>query len=327
MDPFVGKYKESIFIMWKKLGRIFHLDPSANRSTHTQVPTVLVKDDVIRVYYSCRNNGMSFPAFLDIDRIKFSNGIIDIIKSHESRIMDLGNPGDFDSDGIMPGYVMKNDNEIWMYYTGWNEKSKTARYHNTIGLAVSNDGGDSFYKKFQGPLFDRSPNFPGLSVTPFILLNNWWRMWYISGISWNKVGDIYEPVYVIKSAHSLNGINWNRSTEQCVSSDFSLQAFSHPSVIIKKGVYRMWYCYRGSNDYRGGAGSYRIGYVESTDGINFIKTDNNSTIALGSEGEWDSEMQCYPYVLDIDEKTYMFYNGNDFGQTGIGVAVWDGEFK
>lgn len=34
-------------------------------------------------------------------------------------------------------------------------------------------------------------------------------------------------------------------------------------------------------------------------------------------------MQCYPYVIAIDGKTYLFYNGNGFGQSGIGLALLD----
>jgi hypothetical protein len=32
-------------------------------------------------------------------------------------------------------------------------------------------------------------------------------------------------------------------------------------------------------------------------------------------------MQCYPYVIEINGSFYMFYNGNSFGQSGIGLAV------
>lgn len=32
-----------------------------------------------------------------------------------------------------------------------------------------------------------------------------------------------------------------------------------------------------------------------------------------STGDWKKEMQCYPYVIDVTGKRYMFYYGNGFG--------------
>lgn len=306
-------------IPWIKQGRIFHLEPSSGRSTHTQVPTPLVCDGYIRVYYAGRSHGMSFPAFFDL-----SFDLKTILRIQEKPIMELGLPGMFDSDGIMPGCVLKHPHsgELLMYYTGWNEKSKTARYHNTIGVAVSHDGGETFERKFPGPIFDRATDYPGLSVTPFILFNNWFRMWYISGKSWHKIGDKYEPVYVIKHAESFDGIEWRRLNEICIKQNHPLEAFSNPTVIYKDCLYHLWYCYRDSKDYRGGKGSYRIGYGTSDDGENFARLDNRAGLSLGEPGEFDSTMQCYPYVIKLGGKMVMFYNGNDFGQTGIGIATW-----
>lgn len=297
--------------MWLKQGRIFNLEPSANRSTHCQVPTPYVFKDFIRIYYACRRNGMSFPAFFDL-----SKDLKTILRSHEEPILSPGKPGMFDSDGIMPSCVIKNGDEFWMYYIGWNEKSKTARYHNVIGLAVSKDG-EKFERMYEGPILDRTRNEPGVAVMPFVMKDEGvFKMWYQSGISWQKIKDKYEPVYVLKYAESEDGIEWNRFPVQCIKSYHPLEAFSRPCVI--KNDWRMWYCYRDSVEYRGGQGSYRIGFAHSEDGIKFNRA--KSGIEVGDD--WDSNMQCYPYVIELDNLV-MFYNGNDFGQTGIGVAVWN----
>jgi hypothetical protein len=31
-------------------------------------------------------------------------------------------------------------------------------------------------------------------------------------------------------------------------------------------------------------------------------------------------MQAYPAVMQIRDKTYLFYNGNDYGRDGFGIA-------
>jgi hypothetical protein len=90
--------------------------------------------------------------------------------------------------------------------------------------------------------------------------------------------------------------------------------------VIKSGdLYQMWYCYRHSEDYRDGSGSYRIGYAESRDGMAFERHEDRVGLSVSADG-WDSTMICYPYVLRIDGRTLMFYNGNGFGQTGFGYA-------
>lgn len=303
---------------WYKQGRIFHLEDGPNRSNHTQVPTVLVKDDVVRLYYACRNNGKAFVAYIDLDRRDLTR----VMHVHEQPVFERGKPGMFDSDGVMPSCIIENHGELWLYYIGWNARAEGARYHNEIGIAVSTDGGETFERKFDGPVIGRSLTEPGLAVMPFVMFQNWFRMWYQSATGWEKIGDRYEPVYVIKYADSVDGVNWNRLPEQCVKSNFPLEAFSRPAVTFAGDTYHMWYCYRGSEDYRDGAGAYRIGYAQSKDGINFLRCDALAGIDVGAEGEWDSKQVCYPAVVKIDDRLIMFYNGNGFGQTGIGWAVY-----
>lgn len=303
---------------WKKQGLLFHLHDTPGRSNHTQVPTPYIFDDFIRIYYACRNNGKSFPAYVDIDRKTFA-----VIKEHALPVMEIGKPGEFDSDGIMPGSVIQHKDELWMYYTGWNSRSEGARYQNEIGIAVSTDGGDTFKKKFPGPIIGRAPTEPGLAVTPFVMKQGGlFKMWYISGVGWNRIDGKYEPVYVIKYAESADGIKWERFPLQCIESHNAMEAFSHPTVIKAGNTFHLWYCHRGSKDYRDGAGAYRIGYGQSKDGITFTRHDSLSGIELGTDGEWDAKQLCYPYVLQLDGQVIMFYNGNSFGQTGIGWAIY-----
>lgn len=282
-----------------------------------QVPTPYVMKDSIRLYYAGRSNGKSFPAYMDIDRKTFKP-----IKVHEEPIMKLGKPGMFDADGIMPSCVIERGDELWLYYIGWNELKNTARYQNEIGIAVSKDGGETFERMFDGPIMGRSLTEPGLAVMPFVMYKNFYRMWYQSGAGWNLVDGKYEPTYVIKYAESTDGIKWERRSIQCVESNNDMEAFSRPSVILTGNTWHIWYCYRDSHDYRDGVGAYRIGYGQSGDSDTFRRCDSLIGIELGVNGEWDAKQLCYPYVLQLDGRLLMFYNGNGFGQTGIGVAEY-----
>lgn len=304
-------------MQWKKIGKIFDIESAGWIASHAQVPTALVLDDRVRVYFAGRNKaGKSFPAYVDLD----INNLKSIIEIAEKPCMSFGEPGTFDDDGMMPSEIFKRDNEILLYYSGWNQKVSTP-YHNCMGLASSKDGGRTFERVYAGPIMDRTPMEPYVAVTPTILRSGTdWKMWYVSGLKWQKVEDKFEPIYVIKYATSHDGINWVRPNITAIPQRFPEEAFSRPSVIRREDGFHMWYCFRDSVDYRDGQGAYRMGYSHSLDGISWVRKDHEAGISVSS-GDWDSSMICYPYVVNIKGKYHMFYNGNSFGRHGFGCAI------
>ena len=64
---------------------------------------------------------------------------------------------------------------------------------------------------------------------------------------------------------------------------------------------------------------YRIGYAESADGIKWDRKDNTN-ISVSKSG-FDSKMMEYASVIKYKNKYIMFYNGNNYGFDGIGLAV------
>jgi hypothetical protein len=304
---------------WLAHGRIF--DPVLHAPwlhSHAQVPTAWVMHDKVRVFYAGRNaSGTSFITYADFDKAD----PVRLLYAHDSPIMALGKTGTFDDEGMMPSNIVAAGGRLHFYYSGWNRRL-TCPYHNATGLIVSDDDGDSFRREFEGPVLDRIPTEPYLAVTPTVLVENGvWKMWYVSGVSWQQILGHYEPIYVIKHAYSSNGIDWERPGGVCIRPTHSMEAFSRPCVLRERDVYKMWYCYRDSHDYRGGAGSYRMGYAESSDGLAWQRMDDADETRI-ARNEWDSQMQCYPYVVQIGGRRYMFYNGNGFGRSGFGLAEW-----
>lgn len=305
--------------MWVKKGVLFKLDECAGRSTHTQVPTPYVMEDRVRVFYSCRNRGKSFIAYFDVSR-DFKT----ILNVHEKPIIELGNPGMFDADGMMPSCILPMEDELWMYYIGWSALAGDARYQNEIGILVSKDQGETWERMFPGPIMGRSPTEPGLAVMPFVRQqrNGLFSMWYQSGTGWHLIDGKYEPTYVIKYASSHNGTIWSRNPDLCIDSLYLFQAFSRP-WIVKIGEFdSMFYCVRGSADYRGRDGSYRIECADALDKINFMHSIDTPNLSYGGKDDFDSHMTCYPAVFEVDGRMIMLYNGNGFGQSGIGWAEW-----
>ncbi|MDO8752438.1 MAG: hypothetical protein Q7J80_00975, partial [Anaerolineales bacterium] len=96
-----------------------------------------------------------------------------------------------------------------------------------------------------------------------------------------------------------------------------------PTVFYRNGTYHMYFCYRQAYGFRNQSNNaYRIGYAYSTDMINWERDDSRAGIDVSEDG-WDSQMQCYPHIFQVDGKVYMLYNGNEFGRFGFGLAVLD----
>lgn len=295
------------------MGRIFNpLDHKLK--SHSQVPTYFLKDEELFVYFSSRNEFGQSEVYLS--KFKFSNDIFNFIQVTAEPIMSLGSPGSFDDNGIMPGSVLLNKNRIFMYYTGWNAR-QNGLYHNTIGVAESFDGGESFTRIFPGPILDRTKTEPYMCVTPHVqIFKDTFHMWYVSGTKWVTKDEKYNPVYVIKHATSSNGFDWSRENISLIPQTSDEEALAHPSVIFKDNLYHMWYSFRSSEDFRGGSGSYRIGYATSVDNNIW----NRSDYLLEKNEQWEINMQCYPEVFKFKDRYYMLYNGNGFGQSGFGIC-------
>jgi hypothetical protein len=305
---------------WKKRGLIFVPDARTEWMTsHAQVPTVLVQENCLRVFFAARDSsGKSRTGLIELDR----NDPSLILYLHEAPVLGLGRPGAFDDDGAMPSHAMWVGADVWLYYSGWNQRVRVP-YHNAMGLAVSHDGGRTFTRAFEGPILDRTAVEPFVSVTPSVLREgSVWHMWYVSGTGWEEIDGNYEPVYVIKYCHSSDGLHWERPNHTCIEPRHELEAFSRPHVIKQGELYRMWYCFRGSRDYRDGENSYRIGYAESRDAVNWQRKDDQAGITVSKTG-WDSTMICYPYPWMVEDRLYLMYNGNGFGRSGFGYAAWE----
>ncbi len=308
-------------MLWEKKGLIFA--PNRNHDwmvSHAQVPLVdRINDDTLRIYFGTRDEvNRTVTTFVEVKADNPSH----VRYVHDQPVLGLGELGCFDDSGAMPSWIIDRGAEKYLYYTGWNT-STTVPYRNSIGLAVSKDNGLTFQRACPGPILDRTQYEPHFCAVPCVLVEDGrCRMWYLSGVRWDVFNDKPEPRYHIKYAESADGINWDRQGVVCI--DFKSDAEAgivRPSVIKEGALYRMWYSYRGLENYRTDKrNSYRIGYAESSDGIAWTRKDEALGLDVSNAG-WDSEMVAYPYVYEHDEKKYMIYNGNGFGKSGFGYAV------
>lgn len=297
---------------WKKLGLI--IKPSGElwwMKTHAMLPTLdYLENDVYRIYYSGRDiDNRSHIGYSDINiKMPFT-----ILNSSLEPILPIGDLGCFDDSGLTPSYIVNSRDGKYLYYIGWNKKS-TVRMSLVAGLAISKNKGVLFTKYSKSPILHRTEKEPLLIATaPCVLkIKNTWKMWYVSGVKWI---DTEKAAYNIKYAESDDGINWKRDGTICIDfEDETEYAIARPCVLYEDDKYHMWFSHRGD--------TYKIGYAFSLDGINWQRSNRYAFEDLSDEG-WDSEMIEYSYVIKHEENLYMFYNGNAFGKTGIGLAVWE----
>ena len=306
---------------WKKLGMVFDLKQHniGWLKSHAMLPTLLLLDNRIRVYFTGRDiNGHSRISFVDLKREDPSS----IMYVHDRPLLEVGKLGTFDDSGTLGVFAIKNGSDVYLYYNGYNRRVLVP-WSNAVGLAISKDNGRTFEKMFEGPIFDRTAQEPYFTITPCILRDNsLWHMWYTCGTGWIKVKDVPEPLYVIKYAYSEDGFVWKRHNVTCIQPLSPEEANARAAVLKDADTYKMWFTYRGSQDFRDGADSYRIGYAEADDPVNWTRDDQKAGIVCGPE-EWDSKMQAYPAVVEVNGEKYLFYNGNGFGVDGFGCAIWE----
>lgn len=222
-----------------------------------------------------------------------------------------GPDGQFDESGVSYPWIVEVDGDLYMYYVGWVNGGK-GRFQNFIGMAVSTDGGNTFERASRVPILDRTESEPFGSGSCCVWRHEGeWRMLYTSFDPWTRDGDKVRPCYRIREAVSGDGLHWERTGRVVIDFEDAGEYVIGRPMILRDDRYRLWYSFRGS--------SYRIGYAESIDGIDFVRSDQELGLGVSETG-WDSKMVEYGFVVDIEGHPYMLYNGNGFGATGLGVA-------
>jgi hypothetical protein len=305
---------------WIKKGCIFA--PNNNfdwMASHASIPIAdRIDDNRLRIYFGTRDKeGHSLPAYLEVDADNPQN----ILDFHPEPILSLGRLGTFDDDGVMPSWLVNHDSRKYLYYIGWN-RQVTVSYRMSIGLAISEDNGHSYHKYSEGPICDRALDEPYFNTAPCVMVEgDIWRMWYVSCTKWQIINGWPEPFYHVKYAESGDGIHWVRTGQVCIDYDEFSDGIARPCVYLENGLYKMFYSYRSAIGYRTDPQrSYRLGYAESTDGLDWARKDSEVGIAR-SESGWDSQMIEYCFLYKHHRQKYLFYNGNGFGKSGFGYAI------
>ena len=298
---------------WRKLGHLF----TANGQhpwmlTHAANPTAeALGGGRVRVYFSTRDAQNRSHIAAAVFELQPGPRLLELAAAP---LVAPGPAGAFDDSGTSMGCLVATEGALWLYYLGWN-LGVTVPWRNSIGLAVSRDGGRSFVRHSAAPVMDRHALDPFSLSYPWVLRDGArWRMWYGSNLRWG--GTERDMDHVLKYAESTDGLHWQRDGRPILPhAGPGEYAHARPCVIRDSDRYRLWFTHRGA--------TYQLGYAESADACTWQRNDAAGSLERGPAGAWDSGMVSYPCVFDCDGARYLLYNGNAYGRTGFGLAVLD----
>jgi ribosomal protein S18 acetylase RimI-like enzyme len=314
-------------LRWRKLGKIF--DPADHRlavggAGFAQSPQALVLDGCVRIYFSTRSRDANGKFLSQVAFADFAADLRTVLRVADHEVIPLGGLGCFDEHGIFPFHVTREGGRVAAYPTGWSRRVSVS-VETAIGLAFSDDNGLTFERVGPGPVLGPSAQEPCLVGDGFVrLIDGVFHMWYIFGTGWRRFapGEPPDRTYKIGHATSPDGETWTKEEGRRIIPDrlgeFESQAL--PTVVTRAGRHHMFFCYRHSSDFRKNKDrGYRLGHAYSDDLREWFRDDESAP--AGTPGEWDSDMQCYPHAFEFNGRTYLLYNGNEFGRNGFGLAV------
>ncbi|WP_026369853.1 hypothetical protein [Kallotenue papyrolyticum] len=237
-------------------------------------------------------------------------------------VLSAGPANRFDSQGVGYLTVMKDGSTFKMWYVGYD-----GTYIGGIGYATSTDGRQ--WTRRTGPLagsavlrasgvngtFDRDA-----VNTPYVIKDRasaaapcpgiangstCYRMWY-EGVN-NESGYIFRIGY----ATSANGVNWTRVAgsgaggsvvDRAVFGNFDEASVGVPMVLKDGALYRMWYEAKDFN------GTFSLGHLTSTNGVNWARPTPNVPVWRGSDD---------PGVFTPDNVW-----ASDFVKDGLTYRMW-----
>ncbi len=271
-------------------------------------PYKLNKENIIVYFAGQRNNNES-----DLGYFIFN------VKSHKvtfittKPVLIRGKPGSFDDSAIVPTQIMRYRNNFLLYYVGWMQGKKVP-YLPSLGIASSKKLTGPFKKISKGPILDKSLIDPYFVSSCYVekTFKNRFIMHYTSCVDWIKKNRNFIPKYHLKKCYSNDAVHWKRKGE--ISLNFKNKkemAITRPWIINFNYNKYMFFSYKVS--------SYKIGIAKST-GNTWLRLKKKVFLSK-PDYNFDNKSNQYASVIRMNNKFYMFYNGNNYGQKGIALAI------
>ena len=229
-----------------------------------------------------------------------------------------------------PFVVCKDERQWFMYVGCWGMAREDGKLPNTTGLAISNDGGESWEYVSDEPILplDKTYDCEGTGSVCVLYEGGKFRMYYTAiGSYFDKPhgvqtghGDVI-PRIGVGYAESTDGIHWVKPLDDLMVAPrgFDTDPYeyisSKPWVIHDGSVYRMWVSTFGT--------AYRIRSLVSDDGLDWTWQPSgvDGDFGVGNADAFDDHQRCYASVVRYGDEYRCWYTGNGFGRTGMGYAT------
>lgn len=281
--------------------------------THAWVPTpIKLTKNVCRVFYAGRdkNNHSQIGSF-DIDlRDPYK-----ILKISKTPVLKTGKLGCFDDCAVIPSQVIYYNKRYYLFYVGWTQ-ARRIPYIASIGLATSTSLSKKFVRYSEAPIIGRSIKDPIFTASCYIERNKkLFRIFYTSNQKWQIKNMVLYPKYLIKEGYSKNLIDW-KFKKIIIKNKNNEIAITRPWIIKNKKNKLMLYSYgkmkNKKNNYKIGLAIFKNKKWRRIDS-NLKLTNNIDT--------FDKLSKEYAASINFNGKDFVFYNGNNFGEEGIGLAI------
>lgn len=300
-------------MQWEKLGLVHGPDgslPWAQTSALTPTPVVL-ESDLVRVYCGMRDAvGVSRIGWVDVA----AEDPTRVVRVCERPALDIGRPGCFDDNGVILGDVLVEDDEVLMYYVGFQHVAGV-KFLAFSGLARSTDRGITFARVQESPVLDRSPDGLYIRAIHTVLVDDDGRRraWAAGGSDFPVIGGTPYPAYNTALVTGTSPTAFADRGAVCLLLEGDEYRLGRPRVYRAPFGYRMIFTVGTLQ------GTYLPGYAESVDGVTWSRKDDELGL-LPSESGWDAETLCYPSLFAAGGETFAVYNGNAMGRDGFGLA-------
>lgn len=302
-------------MIWEKKGLVWanrgQLDWSAN-SALTPTPLVL-NDDVVRVFAGFRDSeGVSRIGYVDLESADPTR----VVGVSKAPVLDVGRPGTFDDNGVILGHALSYDNDVRLYYVGF-QRAEKVKFLAFTGLAISHDNGETFERFSETPVLDRADGALMFNaIHSMHRVDGQWRAWVGRGSDWVTRNGAPFPKYDIWEIESDDGITFSHPGRQAIFLEGDEYRIGRPSVYRRPdGTWIMFYTAGNKSDDR-----YQAGMALSEDGRTWTRGDDRIGLTTGKDGAFDNLHLCYPRLFEVRGKTWAVYNGNYMGVDGFGLA-------
>lgn len=302
-------------MVWKKLGQVYKPSGKGWKRSHGFCPTPLLLEDRVRL----------FTGFWGEDG-KCRIGTVDVSREDPTQIQDvsrkplveLAAPGLFDSDGMIPSFAFWSGKTILLLYTGWQFLAGPMKRLAFSGLLYSDEHG-AFRRLYQAPVLERREFEPFMRTMPVSAGD---FCYYLTASEVHTFGEWKVPRYGVAVTSSRDLRREKRENQEptiALEAPEGVIGLGRPWILQTGPTeYQMWTSLRYPNE----GYTEKIAHATSRFGKKFTWSGDKDKELFPSEEGWDSDMICFGAV--VQERTgrfLMFYNGNNYGETGFGVAV------